>query len=103
MNPFAVHVERANDPYELRWVMHWPELGAAPDGRRVPPPSSSLGRLIANRSIRSLSVVRGDLVVRADEWPTGLTAIVHDAVVADRQRGGHWWFEAATTVSVSRR
>jgi hypothetical protein len=102
MNPYAVHVERAADPHELRWVMHWPALASAPDGRRVPPPRSALGRLVSARSIRSLRVLRGDLVVRADDWTSALTAIVNDAVVADRQVAGAWWFEAASAVSVRR-
>ena len=37
VNPYAAHVERVADPHELRWVLNWPELAAAPDGRRSAP------------------------------------------------------------------
>jgi hypothetical protein len=102
VNPYAAHVERVADPHELRWVLNWPELAAAPDGRRVPPASSAIGRLLATRSIRAVRVLSGDLVVRADAWDSELTATVHEAVLGDRQHADRWWFETAAAVSVRR-
>ena len=99
MNPFAVHVERTADPAEMKWVMHWPELRAAPDGRRVPSPTSALGALLGRGLVRGVRVGAGDLLVRADDWST-LTATVHEAVVADRQRAEPWWFEMSAPVTV---
>lgn len=98
-----IHVERTDDPAVLRWVLHHPTLASAPSGRRQAPPGSSIGRLIADRSITDLAIRDGDALIRTTEparWPT-VAPRIRAALLAtlDQLEDGTagWLLDADTT------
>ncbi len=102
-----IHVERTDDPAVLRWVLHHPMVVAAPVGRRIIPPGSPLGQLLADDSITEVVIRHGDALIRIDDprqWAT-LAPIVQSAILQELDdldaTNDHWILDTEASEAVS--